>query len=378
MIEIVEKHNCYGCTACASVCPKNAICMKADADGFKYPKVCEGICVSCGLCLKVCPVLNRPAECKSTVKNAYALKHNDKSVLENSTSGGVFTALSDVFLSRNGIVYGAAFDSDMSVQHIRATASDERNKMRGSKYVASNIDGIFSLVKADLASGKIVLFTGTPCQIDGLKRYLGYDPPELLCVDLVCHGTPSPKVFKEHLRFLEKHYRSAVMSYSFRPKRWTWQEHREIVKFKNGKEKYATPYTDLWRTIYYSRLANRPSCHNCKYSNLCRPGDITIADCRGIDKIHPQINSDEGVSLVFVNTEKGGFAIKEILNCVYAIEISLEDVMQPPLIGPSIPNSKRGLFLKTFNILGYEKAVAACFGKWYFLKGFIKKLIGRK
>ena len=377
MIKIVDRADCCGCTACASVCPKNAISMVEDAEGFKYPQIDEDACVSCGLCLKTCPIAVRPEEYESNVKKAYALKHKDKEVLKNSTSGGAFTAISDFVLDLGGVVYGAAFDENMVVRHIRAESVDERNAMRGSKYVQSDLKNTFSLVKKDLKEGKRVLFSGTPCQVDGLKHYLGSYHHNLTCVDLICHGTPSPKLLKAHFELLERKYHSKVSGYSFRPKRWTWHVHRETVTFKNGKKRHSTPYTDLWRTIYYSRLANRPSCHSCRYSNLSRPGDLTIADCRGIDKIYPDFGSNEGVSLVFVNTDVGEKVFGEISDRVMAMPVSLDDVMQPPLRAPSMPNERRGEFMDVYFKNGYKKAIDSYFGRLYALKYYVKKILKR-
>lgn len=367
--------DCCGCIVCASICPKDAITMVEDPEGFKYPQVNEDRCISCSLCVKTCPVIAREKGTitLNNIKTAYAMKHKDETILENSTSGGIFTALSDKILDMGGVIYGAAFDENMVVRHIRAVDSADRDKMRGSKYVQSDMEGIFPLIKQDLQNGKYVLFSGTPCQIEGLKLFHRGRTDNLLCVDLVCHGVPSPKILKDYFRLLERNTHSQIIRYQFRPKRWTWHVHREIAFFENGKEKS----TELWPSIYYSRLATRPSCHNCKFTNLHRAGDITIADCRGIDKIKPDFGSNEGVSLVLINTDKGAEALKTIKNEIVIEEVNIKDLLQPPMKCSSTPNPRRDLFWNVYFEKGLQEALYAMWGRFYSLKNRIKKILKR-
>lgn len=373
MINIIEKGNCCGCSACESICPNQSITMTADEEGFFYPKVNHQSCVNCNLCNQVCPLENKGA--KNTIIKTYAAKHRDVDVLKQSTSGGIFTALSDNVLSVGGCVYGASFDDSMVVKHQRAINAEERDTMRGSKYVQSDTRSVFSMVKKDLEEGKFVLFTGTPCQIDGLNHYLKGKTEGLLCCDLICHGVSSPLILKEHFKFISGRNRKKLTNYFFRPKRWGWHVHREIALFEGGKEYHSCAYSDLWRSIYYGRLATRPSCHSCQYSNLLRPGDITIGDCRGIDKLAPEFGSYDGVSLVLVNTQKGKEAFDDIRKQLIVREINIDDVMQPPLQEPSEPSGNRELFWNTYLEKGYKKAIDACFGHSYRLKYQVKKLL---
>lgn len=349
--------------------------MVTDIEGFKYPHIDENACISCSLCVKTCPVIARTNSTVrlNDIKVAYGMKHRDENILMNSTSGGMFSALSDLFLSDGGVIYGAAFDECMVVRHIRATDVETRDRMRGSKYVQSDIEGIYSSVRQDLKDGRRVLFSGTPCQVEGLKLFLRGKTDNLLCVDFVCHGVPSPRILKEYFELLEKKARSRIIRYVFRPKRWSWHVHREIAFFANGKEKP----TDLWASIYYSRLATRPSCHTCKFNNLHRAGDITIADCRGIDRIKPDFGSNQGASLVLVNTDFGLDILNKIKHEIILTRLNVDNILQPPMKFPSAPNSQRDLFWKMDSENGLQPALYAVWGRFYSLKNKIRKILKR-
>ena len=375
MIEIKDKQNCTGCTACEAICPRRAITMKEDSEGFLYPNVDILLCVECGLCNKVCQM--QSLSDAGVVRSSYAVKHTNSDVLRESTSGGMFTALSDAVLAKGGTVYGAAFDKDMTVRHVRAVNYVDRNRMRGSKYVQSDVRGCFRQVQADLRQGKTVLFTGTPCQVDGLKRFLRGEVRGLICCDLICHGVPSPLILKEHFTLLRRKKRGNLVNYHFRPKKWGWHVHREIAVFENGKQYYSTPYADLWRNIYYGRLVNRPSCHSCRYTSLSRPGDLSIGDCRGIDNICPEFGSYDGVSLVLINTQIGQQIFEEICDNLVVEKINIDSVMQPPLREASKPGNLRKRFWEAYDEKGYQSALSVCFGKLYSLKYWVKHLLRR-
>ena len=374
MKEIISREKCCGCTACASICAKNAIVMNMGEDGFKYPVISEELCVDCGRCVSVCPINNI---LQNPQGKSYALKHVDKNILENSTSGGFFTAVSDYYLENDGVVYGAILDDNLVCRHVRADNIDERNKMRGSKYVESDLANNFSMIKEDLTQNKKVLFVGTPCQTNGLKNYLKGKDDNLLCIDLICHGVPSPLVFSEHIKYLNKKARKKLVDYKFRSKKWSWHVHREMAILENGKEWHSNFHTDAWRAIYYGKLAVRNSCHNCNYTNLTRPGDITIGDCRGVDKVYSDMDSREGVSLVFVNTPKGEEVFDKIRDNLQVREIDVDKVMQPTLKTRIKPNPRRERFIKLCYDGEYKKALTLAFGKHYILKYNIKKFLNR-
>ena len=260
----------------------------------------------------------------------YAAKHCDFDTRMSSRSGGVFSALSDVVLEQNGVVYGCIFDEDLQVIHARATSKDTRDKMRGSKYAQSNLRDTFRHVKEDLDSGLAVLFSGTTCQVDGLLHFLGKGYENLITVDILCHGVPSPALYTSYLSWQEKRHSSKIVKMDFRNKKdFGWNEHVETLVFENGKTINARTYAKL----YYKHTMLRPSCYSCPYKKITRPSAITIADYWGINKAAPGFDDNNGVSLVLVNTEEGSEICERIREKLDVVETRIEDSMQHPLIG---------------------------------------------
>ena len=295
-----KKEECTGCTACMNICPKNAIEMKTDEEGFTYPFINKEKCIKCKLCENVCPNV-KSISTKSNVKS-YAVKHLDLQERKTSSSGAAFIAISDYILNYGGIVYGAAFDEKFRVVHKRAKNKEQRDEFKKSKYVQSDMGEIFKQVKQDLADDRLVLFSGTPCQVDGLKNYLHNENIEkLYTCDLICHGVPSPKIYSDYLKYITHNYKNKLLSFNFRNKKYGWNSHYESYKLKNKAER-----TDLkYRELFYTNLALRPSCYECNYSNLNRISDITIGDFWGIEKVDKKFKVSDGVSLCIVNSEKG-------------------------------------------------------------------------
>lgn len=239
----------------------------------------------------------------------YAVKHKDEATRAASRSGGIFTALSDQVLSNGGVVYGCVLTDKFDAVHIRADNEEDRNRMRGSKYIQSKLGDTFKNVKADLDAQKSVLFSGTSCQVAGLKQFLGRNYEKLLCVDIVCHGVPSPKVWKAYLLWQEQKNNSAIRSVDFRNKgKYGWRDHVETLNFQNSK----STNSKVFRTIFYGHAVLRPSCYECPYKSVMHPGDITIADYWGIEKAAPEYDDNKGVSLVLINNEYGENKFNEI------------------------------------------------------------------
>lgn len=276
---------------------------------------------------------------------AYAVKHKDELTRAASRSGGIFTALSDLVLLDNGIVYGCILTDDFSAVHIRAESVEERNKMRGSKYIQSKLKETFKNVKIDLERKRKVLFSGTSCQVAGLKGFLEKEYDNLICVDIVCHGVPSKKVWEAYLTWQEQKNHSRVINVNFRNKRkFGWRNHIETITFHNGR----TVSSQIFKNLFYGHTILRPSCYECPYKSIMHPGDITIADYWGIEKAVPEFDDNKGVSLVLVNNEIG----EKVFGCVKENltwkQTKLEDCLQPPLKSPFPKPQNREEFWKDF------------------------------
>lgn len=379
MIQLfAEKKDCCGCTACAQVCPAGAIAMSPDEEGFNYPRIDAVKCTECGLCLRAC-AWNNPSVIPGRPDEpaVYAVRHLDDGVRLVSSSGGAFTALSDAVMEQEGAVYGAVFDDRMNVVHTRALTQTQRDALRGSKYVQSNPDGVFRKVRDDLLAGRRVLFTGTPCQTAGLLAFLGGAETEnLVLCDLVCHGVPSPLLWREHLTRLEKALGSPVAAYFFRDKALGWHRHVEKAIGADGKEESASLLSQEHKELFYSHNALRPACHDCRYASLRRPSDITLGDFRGIGKTMPDFDDDKGVSLVLVSTGKGRALFGKILHQVECRPGDTAGCMQPNLIRPTAPSPDRAAFWALYRRRGYAAAVRRYAGLGLYAQ--LKKKVKRR
>ena len=261
----------------------------------------------------------------------YAVKHKDFDTRMASRSGGIFTALSDGTLKQGGVVYGCVLNESFTAIHVRAETVEYRNLMRGSKYIQSEMGDVYQAVKSDLESGKQVLFSGTSCQIAGLRGFLGWDYDNLFCVDIVCHGVPSPLVWHDYLKWQEEKNGSKVKTVDFRNKKdFGWKTHIETLYLENGQQVDSTVYT----TLFYGHSILRPCCYQCPYKDVIHPGSVTIADYWGIDKAAPGFNDNMGVSLVLINDDKGIREFDMVRDELEIIETRIEDSMQPPLRAP--------------------------------------------
>lgn len=306
MNQIIKKSSCCGCGACVAICPQECIEMIADDEGFLYPKINTNICVGCDSCRHVCPALKKNGVVEDPFHISYAANCCDEKTRENSSSGGIFTLLADEVLLRDGIVFGAAFSNDYrAVEHIAISRSEDLDKLRGSKYVQSILGNTYQQVKGFLDDGRSVMFSGTPCQVEGLKSYLGKEYDHLLCVDLICHGVPSPKVWKTYLAFREQCADSSVDKVSFRNKVHGWKNYSVAFEFAN-KTQYRVCFSeDLFMKTFLSNICLRPSCGQCWAKGINRKSDITLADFWGVENVVPKMYDDKGTSLVLIHSKKG-------------------------------------------------------------------------
>lgn len=326
MIQIVDKSQCCGCTACVSVCPKQCIAMQEDEEGFLYPVVDTSFCIDCNLCQKVCPELH-PMNTRTPLR-VYAAKHKDEQIRLASSSGGIFTLLAEKVIDEGGVAFGARFNASWEVVHDYTETKEGLTAFRGSKYVQSWLGNCFSKVRSFLSEGRKVMFTGTPCQVAGLEQYLRKEYDNLLTVDVVCHGVPSPKVWRMYLDELltrQGNGKNTVLSHSakkekrinsieFRSKSTGWKKFSFAIALSeaiaDGEENsvlLSSIFTENpYMNAFLSNLSLRPSCYDCPAKSGKSGSDITIADFWGIENVLPEFDDDKGISLVLSYSEKGG------------------------------------------------------------------------
>ncbi len=327
--EKLEQENltCCGCTACYAICPKGAITMQEDGEGFKYPAIDKSKCIDCGLCCKVCP-LDKKLENVITPAVSFACTAKDEKFAKQSSSGGVFPLLTNMFAEQQAVIYGAAFDNNWKVKHIRVNDIDELKKLYTSKYVQSDMGNAFRQVKGDLDNGKKVLFAGTPCQVAGLKSYLQKDYLNLLTVDFICHGVPSPLVWQQYVDTLKKKLNSKITEISFRDKKDGWKSFNFKLITANGDVFYEKHGDNTYMKGFLKDLYLRPSCYDCKFKTLQRASDITLADFWGIEKIIPEINVEKGVSLCWASSEKGDTILDKALKQTIYEQVDLNEAIK--------------------------------------------------
>ena len=339
-----NRADCSGCEACANACPKNAITMTRDAEGFAYPKINSELCVKCGRCDATCPALNFKKKFPAALPKVFAAVNRDQKIRRHSSSGGVFTALSEIVLLNGGIVFGAAFDENFHVAHTVARTPDELEKLRGSKYVQSKIGDVYRQVrdalKSILRGG--VLFSGTPCQCAGLKNFLGKDHENLLTVEIICHGAPSPALWENYIS--ELGYAHEVTHVNFRSKREGWSTSTLEINFAD-QGYYLRPVSqDVYGKLFLNGLSERPSCHACKFKFPNVQSDLTLGDAWGVQKFAPNMFDNRGTSVVFIHTAKGEEFLKQTNLIVQPVRFFDAATSNPRFISPSIADPRRKNF----------------------------------
>lgn len=341
--------NCVGCRSCEQSCPKKCITFRENSEGFLYPVIMEDSCIKCGICLKRCPISMEEEEKRQPLE-CYALKEKDKGFLMNSASGGASDLAVKAILDKGGYAYGAAYSPNYSVIHIEVSNEEGRKKLQSSKYVQSDLKDTFSKAKARLEDDKIVLFTGTPCQIAGLYAFLGKNFNNLYTIDLICHGVPSPKFFEKYLAYQEKIMKEHIEFFDFRSKDKRGWGKQYLIKTET-KKKTKPLSLDKYGKHFMDGDCYRESCYHCKYANLNRPADLTVGDFWGIDRCHPEFSSPLGVSSVLVNTEKGKQLFEFMKRNAEFLPVSVNDVLfkQGNLVKPSKRTIMRENFYKNIN-----------------------------
>ena len=401
MIELCKPEDCTGCMACGNACRHGAIEFVQNEEGFLHPKINVEKCVECKMCVRACPILTpcSPAGTQEE-KQVFAAWAKDEEIRMESSSGGIFSVLAKDMLSRGGIVFGAAFDENFKLRHIGVEDEKSLEKLRGSKYVQSEIGDAFVRVERFLKSGRNVLFSGTPCQIAGLRMFLRKSYENLLTIDIVCHGVPSPLVFQSYKTWLEIQLGSPLVVYKFRDKRWSWKnyntkasplggrrfQHESLFANNNkesnnakdlssdlspskGKLQHESPLRadkdgtllgtwqeDPWMRGFLREYFLREGCHSCRFANVNRPADITLADYWGYHARKGAFRDDDrGISMVMINNNHGKKAFEKIKSDLVFIETPVDEAVRgnPALSRCFPPSSRREEFWADFRKEGY-------------------------
>ena len=366
-----KKKDCCGCNACMEICPRCCITMIADAKGFHYPKVDTTACVDCGACKKVCPFEEENIKLNIPL-TAYAAWNKDREEYLASSSGGAAHVFSSYIIRQGGVVYGCTSEG-MHIRHIRVDSLSNLFKLQGSKYVQSDVRGLFSQVKADLKSGKPVLFVGTPCQVAGLKNYIKWIPEHLYLVDLICHGVPSQQMLNEHIHHILK---TSAEQLSFRK----GQLFRIEITSRCGTVYSSEPYGDTYFRAFLDGISYRKSCYHCPFARKERVSDITIGDFWGLrdaDKL-PSKSEEGGISVLLPSSVKGEMLINAIKTDMYIYERSVEEAVtgNDQLQSPVKDCMRNRVFRTSYTILPFEQSVFIATANHKFKT--LLKIVGRK
>ena len=346
MPTLATKEYCTGCAACASICMKGCITMAADENGFLCPVIDAEKCMDCGLCEKTCPVLN-PLKKAGKAPLAYAAYGKNEAVRMESTSGGIFTDLAKAVLRNGGAVYGAAYNDQFEVVHICVENEEGLFRLRGAKYAQSDIRGVFAEVKTRLDRGQQVLFSGTPCQVGGIKAFLCKDYENLLTVDFVCHSVPSPMAWNEYVKYRARcdNRGKLPVSINLRSKITGWSHYRfsNLFEYKRGVKYGARNGDSPYLELFYGGYINRESCENCQFKGYSRVSDLTIGDFWGIWDVAPEMDDNKGTSVVLVQSERGAALFEHIKEQLVLKPVSLEETsaQNRAMLKTSQPNAKR-------------------------------------
>lgn len=355
MISIQNKEQCCGCGACEQTCPQRSIVMEQDSEGFLYPRVNKETCINCEKCLHICPQLNIQ-NTDDHIIGCYAGYAQDTLLRYNSSSGGIFGVIAKLVLEKKGVVYGSAFEKDFSVHHIRIDNISDLPLLQGSKYVHSIMGNTYKQVKNDLDLGIEVLFSGTACQIAGLRHFIGKDYKNLLTIDILCHGVPSPMIWQLYVQKVSRAYKSKIVDVNFRSKEIGWKQFALKISFDKKSTYFASHNRDIFMKTFLENVCLRPSCYACIYKNLNRHSDITIGDAWGINKLLPTMDDNKGTSIIITHTDTGEQYIHDIATMMVIKKIDVDTILPKSSDSrKSVEKSPyREIFFKMANIKGYK------------------------
>lgn len=328
MIEIKDKKDCCGCWGCADICPVHCITMQEDEEGFRYPVVDKDKCITCNRCEKVCPIINVKPEVKKE-QYCYILQHKNKQILSESTSGGAFTAIASWIIEQGGVVFGAGYDEKLQVVHQYVETVDGLKKFRNSKYVQSLIGKTYNQVRDFLEKGKLVCFSGTPCQLEGLLQFIRKSYDNLITIDIACHSVTSPKVFREYLKEKRQVLGDNFQNVKFRDKNPFGYNYSQMSIYRNDKQIYHEGVdTDPYLRSFFSGVNVRPSCFNCHFKKRYRLTDFTIWDCFNPRPYTKELDNNMGVTRILAHTGRAVDILKKIQDRATIIEIPVEEAMK--------------------------------------------------
>lgn len=332
---MINKKGCCGCTACMHVCPLKCISMHEDEEGFLYPVIEKEKCIHCHQCEKVCPVRNTDNVHRKT--ETFVGYNRNEEIRKYSSSGGIFSVIAEWILQQNGVAFGAAFDENFEVHHIAVETKEELEKLRGSKYVQSRLENVYPEVKQYLEMNRKVLFTGTACQIAGLKKYLGKEYETLFTLDVLCHGVPSPKIWRMYLEEMKRQHNALIEKVEFRNKETGWKNYSMNILFSDMQRYCVHFFEDKFMRMFLDNIDLRPSCYACHFKGFPRRSDMTIGDSWGIEKYMPDMDDDKGTSIILIHSLKGEIMLDAIKKNLIVREAILDEVL------PSTADSRRSV-----------------------------------
>ena len=363
MITIYNKAKCCGCSACEAICPRNCIELKADTEGFFYPNVNITDCINCRKCEQICPI-NNPYEELPFEQVGYIVQNKNEQILRESTSGGAFTSIAKYVIQNKGIVFGVALTDKLMAHHVWVDNVDALTIFRNSKYIQSYMGDTYNKVKSFLNQDRLVCFSGTPCQVEGLMHFLGKEYNNLITVDVVCRAVPSPMVFGKYLDFQRKRMGDEIKTVRFRDKFYGYKYSTlNIITDKNNKNYHQGVETDSWLRAFFSGICNRPSCYECQFKKRYRKSDFTIWDCFNVGRFSKELDNDKGATRLLIHTNKGNQIFQNIENTFQYIQIQPTKLIDgtAEMIKPVKYNNKRSDFMQDAAILESE----ALFNKYF-------------
>lgn len=347
---LAEKELCCGCGACRAVCPLEAIQMASDKEGFYYPVINQELCMECGACSVVCPA-NSALESKEE-NSYYGVQARDEALRNESSSGAAFVLLANRVLENRGVVFGAALTTQGTVVHVAVEEEKNLNSITKTKYVQSDMEGCYQAVRQYLQEGRFVLFVGTPCQTEALRKYIRTPEEKLFLADLICYGVPSPGIWEKYVRYLERKHGGTLTSFYFRDKRNKDSGHTASYLI-DGKDYAGSLYRDMFCRSYFKNINIRPSCYQCRFCSPNRNSDFTLGDFWGIETVKPEFDDGMGTSLLICHTEKAKKLWEEVRDAACWFSCEEKDVLQPRLQMPTKCPQQRERYMKLYQYLPF-------------------------